>query len=252
MKIKNKKGKVELDYIIKISLLVVGFIIIVAFLVFKLNLGRESDKEICYNSVVLSSTPGVKFVTELDCKTNYLCISGGRKCKDINPTSTVKVNPNNKEEIIEAIADEMVDCWWMFGEGELNYLKISNKKIWGKNSCAICAIVRFDEKILNKGYKINYREFYDYLSENNKDKDMSYFAYLYYYSDFDEFISKGGSSYIDIDNNYILDDDEYVIVTGIKSSAIWGLAKKDVLILPSYLKSNQISLVKCDEYLTEA
>jgi len=249
MKIKNKKADVTTGQLVIIIILIMSFIVIVFFLV-RLGLGRESDKQICHESVVLKSTTK-GFVGYLDCKTNYLCISGGGKCEGINPTTTVKVNPNNKEEIMKAIADEMADCWWMFGEGKLNYLGIGEKGVWGKNSCAICSIVRFDEKILSKGYKISYREALEYLENINKG-DMTYFTYLYDSANVDEFIRRGGTFNIDLDNNYILDDDEYVIVTGIKSSAMWGLAKKDVFIFPSYLKSNQISKLECDEFITKA
>ena len=40
---------------------------------------------------------------------------------------------------MKAIADEMSDCWLQFGEGKSNYLGISDKNAWGKNSCAICS-----------------------------------------------------------------------------------------------------------------
>jgi len=256
MKIKIKKAEITTQKIVFLIILITSFAIIL-FLLFRLNLGETSNKEICRNSVVLKSKGGV-FTGKLDCKVNYMCISGGGKCEDINPTVTVKVDLNNKEEIIKAIADEMADCWWMFGEGKLDYLGFTEKGVLEKTTCAICSIIRFDNKILDKEYKISYREFYNYLNSTNNVGSISYLTYLFDSSTVDEFQEKSYLK-IDIDNNFILEDGKYAIVTGFKKGFKVEEFKdiftpiEEAYMYPYYVKSDQItSELKCDEFITKA
>src|SRR3989338_2930165 len=110
--IENKKGELTTTQLVTIVVLIVSFIIIL-FLIFRLNPGEQTNKEICHNSVVLKGkTSG--FAGSLDCRTNYLCISGGGDCQDAS-TSKIEVDASNKNEIMEAIAKEMADCRYMFG-----------------------------------------------------------------------------------------------------------------------------------------
>jgi hypothetical protein len=120
-----------------------------------LDLGATTDKEICHNSVVLRSK-AKNLVGELDCKTHYLCISGGGNCEEISPIETIKISLDEEEEIIKqeivkAIEDEIADCWWMFGEGKLSY-----GSFLGKFHCAICTIFKFDNKIQEEYPKIEF------------------------------------------------------------------------------------------------
>ncbi|MCK5043895.1 hypothetical protein KAR52_02750 [Candidatus Pacearchaeota archaeon] len=248
---KSKRGELTTQQIIMLIIIITSFVIIL-FLLFRLNLGETSNKEICHTSVVLKST-GKGLVGQLDCTTNYLCISGGGNCEGINPTITTKVNPNSKEEIMKVIADEMTDCWWMFGEGELNYLGLSDKIALGKTSCAICSIIKFDETILEKDYQISYREFYEYLNNLNKDKSQKYFTYLYDSHDVNKFQNEVSYLDVNLDEDLILGEDKYAIVTGVKSGAIWGFLKKDIFIYAYYLKSAEIDFeLECDEFVTKA
>lgn len=146
IKIKNKTGELTTQQLVTIIILIVSFGVIL-ILLFRLDLGEITNREICHNSVVLKSK-GENLVGKLDCKTDYLCISGGGECKDFNPTTTTEVDSNNKEEILKAIADERDNCWWMFGEGKLDYVGYSWKlDIIVGTHCAICSVVKFDEKI---------------------------------------------------------------------------------------------------------
>lgn len=251
--IKNRKAELTTKQLVMIIVLIVSFIIIL-FLLFRLNLGETTNKEVCHNSVVLKGKAGV-LAGSLDCRTNYLCISGGKDCEGISATSTIKIDldkEGTKNKTMKAIADEMADCWWMFGEGEINYLGISDKDISGKNTCAICSIVEFDERILSKTPKVTYREFYEYLNSLEKNGE-TYFSYLYNFIDLEEFQSDVSYLDIELDDDFILEDEKYAIVTGIKSSAIWGKLKKEIFIWPYYLKSEDIvSELKCDTFLTKA
>ena len=91
MKIKkSKKGELTTQQIVILIVVITSFVIIL-FLLFRLNLGETSNKEICHNSVVLKSK-GKGFIGKLDCKTSYVCISGGGDCEDISPSATIKID----------------------------------------------------------------------------------------------------------------------------------------------------------------
>ncbi len=254
MKIKkSKKGELTTQQIVILIIVITSFVIIL-FLLFRLNLGETSNKEICHNSVVLKSK-GEGLVGKLDCKTNYVCISGGGDCEDISPTATIKIDlskPNAKNETMKAIADEMADCWWMFGEGELNYVGAT---IGGGTNCAICSIVKFDNKILEKDYKISYREFYGYLNSISKDATKTYFTYLYNSYDVEKFQNEVSYLKIDLDKDFILNNEKYAVLTGVKKGAVWGAVIGDIFIYPYYLQSDEMSSKleeKCDDVITKA
>ena len=175
----KKKGELTTQQIVTIIILIVSFAVILFFLS-RLNLGETGNKQICHNSVLLKSkTAG--FGGRLDCRTSYLCISGGGKCETLNPTETIRVNPNKKSEIMEAIAKEMADCWWMFGEGKIDYVSAfdGETRIIKKNVvCGVCSIVEFDPIIQGKREEITYGELMEHL-EKNKRGEENYLKYLY-------------------------------------------------------------------------
>ena len=249
---KNCKGELTTQQIVILIIVITSFAIVL-FLLFRLNLGETSDKQICYNSVVLKSKGSLG--AKLDCKTNYVCISGGGKCEEITPTITIKVDINNKEEIMKAIADEMADCWWMFGEGKFNYL---GEDFGGKTSCAICSVIMFDNKILDlileKPFTITYREFYEYLNSIKKDETQTYFTYLYSSHDIDKFQNDISYLKINLDEDLILSDKTYNVVTGVKRGAVWNPFDSSIFVYSYYVRSSQMSKLEpsCTEYITEA
>ena len=238
MRIKKmqRKGEITTQQIVTVIILITSFVVIL-FLLFRLNLGETSDKEICHNSVVLSARGG--FNQNLDCKTNYLCISGGEDCERISATTTQKVNPDSKEEIMKVIADEMVDCWWMFGEGEFDYL---TPDVRGYH-CAICTILEFDEEIQDSHKEISYFEFYEYLRNTNKEDSISYLEYLYGVFELESLSELNDR--IDFDSEKIDLAERYVIVTGMNPNLI----RKDKFVHSWIVKSNEItSKTKCDVF----
>ena len=238
---KNKKGELTTQQLVVIIILIVSFIVIL-FLLFRLNLGETSTKEICHNSVVLKAKSGV-LAGPLDCRTNYLCISGGGKCEEISATATVKVDSNNKNETMKAIAEEMVDCWWMFGEGKIKY---AGGDLSSKTSCSICSIVEFEDTPL-----ISYKEFYNYLKTTQKTKSQTYLQYLY---------STGTLNEIENDfplEGYLTNNLEsaktYFILTGISKSVVWGVFGSEhfpVVILERIEENYE--KIGCDTFLTKS
>ena len=136
-KVNGKKGELTTQQLVVIIILILSFTVIL-FLLFRLNLGETTNKELCHNSVVLAGK-GSGFVGELDCTTTYVCISNGENCEDFSETINVEVK--TEEETIEAIQQEIDDCWWMFGEGKINY--VGSVSLPGYR-CAICSVIKFE------------------------------------------------------------------------------------------------------------
>ena len=156
----NKKGELTTHQLVGLIILIVSFAVIL-FLLFRLNLGETTNKEICHNSVIMKGKDiASKFVSgPLDCKTSYLCITGGGECEGINPSETKKIDlnkENSEEELIKVITDEIADCWWMFGEGKINYIGdwIDKPENLETHRCAICSIIKFDESIQESSIKL--------------------------------------------------------------------------------------------------
>jgi len=220
---KNRKAELTTQQIITLIILIVSFAIILIF-IFRLNLGGEAtNKEICHNSVLMKSKQS--FGGALDCRTSYVCISGGEKCEDFSATETVKVDLNKKDqngnslakdEVMKAIAKEMADCWWMFGEGKVDYV---DKSIWdkiigvfkGDKVCALCSRIKFSNDIKTEVGAITQDIFRDILASAEKSKGVSYLYYLY---------STNDKNKITYDVNL---KEEYYVLTGIAEE---GVSKK--------------------------
>jgi hypothetical protein len=146
----KKRGELTTQQIVMLIVLLASFVVLFLFLV-KVNFQDTSQKEICQSSVQLIGKAKTTFFSNIDCKIHYLCISGGGECKGFTSKDTAKISLNDaevaKKEIMKVIADEMADCWWMFGEGKVDY----SGGAWVKDSavCAVCTQFAFDEKIIN-------------------------------------------------------------------------------------------------------
>ena len=216
---RDKSGELSTQQLVTIIILIISFVVII-FLIWRLNLGEETQKEICHNSVVLIGK-GSGFVGNLDCKTNYVCISGGDECEGFSYDSKIKIDMTKQDpgkEIIDAIQKEVDDCWWMFGEGKIDYLKISEKGPLGKTNCAVCSVIKFDKKIQDKYTQM---QFENQLSTENK--------------------------------LLISTSEKYSIVTGVKSNVGFGVGSKELFIGPDIVKSGEInSQLKCDEFISKS
>lgn len=262
----NKKGELTTQQLVGIIILIISFVVIL-FFIFRLNLGETTDKEICHNSVVMKSQ-SVLGSGNLDCKTSYVCISGGDKCDNFNPSITRDIDMNQddlkiKNDIMKAIADEMADCWWMFGEGKVDYV---GGKLLGDRACALCSIIVFDKRIQNydglkEGFSLD--DFYKkYLVSHDKDNGHSYLYYLY---------GTNSAEEINFPGEMIKPENQYSILTGIrKENVIWKVfsfpyfytksffvdaegKKTETGSLPVRIidKQNMGSL-ECDEFVTKA
>jgi hypothetical protein len=143
----NRKGEMTTEQIVMIIVLIVSFLVILFFF-FRLNLGGTTNDEICHNSVVLrSKSAGI--AGGLTCKTDYVCISGGGSCTNLNAGTTISVTPTDKNAIMKVLADQMADCWYTYGEGKLDYLELNfgQQTVTGGSGCGVCSTIGFDNNI---------------------------------------------------------------------------------------------------------
>lgn len=172
----NKRGEITTQHIVILIVVIASFAIILFFLM-RLGLGEMTEKEICHNSVVARGSSVLPEESiPLNCHREYVCITEDGTCEKMTKPRKEKVD--NKEEVYSVLAEEMADCWWMFGEGEVNYVG----KDWFKNLyCSICSQIAFDnsmQDIFIEGV-INKADFYNYLATNNvSNKDETYLEYL--------------------------------------------------------------------------
>jgi len=223
LKVTSKKGEMTTQQIVTIIILVLSFSVIL-FLLFRLNLGDTTNEEICHNSVLLQESALKGGL--VDCRTSYLCISGEEDCVDFNYDK--KIDVKNKNEAMGIIADEMAKCWWMFGEGEVDYL---GEDLKGYH-CAICSIVKLSSDV----EEISYEELYNYMEINKTETEgPSYSEYLYKMSEADSLTPEGS----------ILSGEKYSIVTGLNPN--WPT--KDSIIYPMFVKSDEIKeKTECDVF----
>jgi hypothetical protein len=178
---KNIKGELSTQQIILLIILIVSFVVIL-FLLLRLNLGGESDKELCHNSVVMRGNSVASDSTfPLKCTRSYVCITEDGDCGGLLKPEKHKVK--TKEEIYDVLANEMADCWWMYGEGTLNYIGDGFTK---ENYCSICSQVLLHDSLNSiEGIqgKIDQDEFYNYLAVTEIEPGKTYAEYFFGTSD---------------------------------------------------------------------
>jgi len=206
----NKRGELTTAQIIGIILLVVSFAILLYFF-FKLNIGEGNDKQICQTSVMQRANPIIPDdVVPLQCKTTYVCISNDKgKCEESlsKPTATYKIKTS--EQTYQIIADEFADCWWMFGEGEVNY---AGKDTIPKLYCSLCSQIVFDKSMTNifPSGKFSQRNVYSYMARTKMTENQTYSEYIYGTNDLKEI--SNGLAFDDVDIKQ-----RYYIGTGMSS-----------------------------------
>lgn len=212
---KNKSGELTTQQIVMLIILITSFAIIL-FLLFRLNLGKETDKEICHNSVVMRGNSVLpKDAVSLNCKTNYVCITEDGTCEQMTKPEIKKVK--DETEVYEILANEMADCWWMFGEGKVDYI---GKDYLKKNLyCSICSQVAFDDSLKKEIFEaeeFDKKEFYKYLAKKKiPKKGITYFEYINGVKDFNSFEKSLLEENIDFGKINL--NNQYYVLMGITS-----------------------------------
>ena len=129
----NKRG-ISGEFLVGVIITLVGAGIL--FLVFpsiqKLFTGTI-DAESCHNSVLLRDT-AIKKAGVIGGQLSASLIP--LKCK----TEEIKITTTDTDKIKNQIANAMYDCWWMLGEGKINFLASG----WtGKNVCIFCSLYHY-------------------------------------------------------------------------------------------------------------
>jgi hypothetical protein len=218
----RKRGEMTTQQIVTLIVVIVSFAVILFFM-FRLNLGETTDEELCHNSVLTRGSAVVAAEAfPLKCHRKYICINNGGDCEGLTNPEIKEVR--SLDETYQVLADEMANCWWMFGEGRVNYV---GGDLTHNNYCSICSQIYFDdslktlEEIGDK--KISKDGFYKFLENNNIDKTNTYAEYLFGGNNLDaikkESLEKHGvGSFGDIEIG-----DQYFVIMGITSEVgLWN------------------------------
>jgi hypothetical protein len=218
----EKKGEITSQQIVMLVIVIASFAVLLFFF-FRLNLGNTTEEELCHNSVLTRGSAVVPTdAVPLNCHRQYVCITkAGGSCEGLTNPKRIEVNSLN--ETYKALAEQMANCWWMFGEGRVNYVGDDLKKNY---YCSICSQIYFDKSLKSiTGEEIDKNELYNYLRSNKIDNKNTYAEYLFGSTDVESIKSEnlkqtgvGSFGNIQIDNPYF-------VVTGIMSQAgflQWG------------------------------
>jgi len=144
-------------------------------------LRKTVDTEACRNSVILrGSLPLGADTVQLKCKTQDVCLSMGEDC-DITREDLVTIDVKDEAELTKEMVNLLWDCWWMMGEGKVDYISASLGS--SEPYCSICSKVYFDDKIQDK-YKeqggISYSLIYNYMQRVKvPERDESFLFSIY-------------------------------------------------------------------------
>jgi len=175
-----KKGELTTQQIVTLIILIASFAVILYF-IFNMGIGQEQDKELCHNSVLMRDNALIPDeAAPLNCKRQYVCISADKTCESMTDPVLHKVK--DKNETFEVLAQELADCWWMFGEGKVNY---AGKDLIQKWYCAQCAQISFDDsmKEIFPDEKFSEEELYQYLVDNKVPRTEESYAMYFYGTD---------------------------------------------------------------------
>jgi hypothetical protein len=242
----HKRGELTTKQLVTLIILIVSFIIVL-ILIFRLNLGETTNAELCRNSVALREQS--KIVSgPLDCKTSYVCISGGGNCQG-TISETIEVDLN-REAIMNATAEQMAECWWMFGEGKVKY---GGNWLSTNVHYALCSIIQFDSTIQAETSQITYSEFYGHLRTTQKSSSQTYLQYFYSTNNPNELED---SEYFGFDlSGFISTSGKYSVFTGIDNNLeAWFIGNDDNILNTFIIPTEETSsrLVENSEFITKA
>jgi hypothetical protein len=172
----NKKAELTTQQIVLLVILIASFAVLLLFL-FNLDLGKESDKELCHNSVITRGNALIPTeAVPLNCKRSYICLSFDGSCEKMTSPEIKEVE--TEQEVYQVLADELAECWWMFGEGKVNYV---GKETFENLYCSLCSQIAFDDSVkeIFPSGNFSYTDLKKYLLETKFEGDKSYYGYLY-------------------------------------------------------------------------
>jgi hypothetical protein len=186
---RNKTGDISAGTIVGVVLLIIGVGILLMFL-YRIQYSELADTEICRESVTLrAASLGATFkfaeLVPLNCKTSKICITNGGDCKNNFPGETIltkKVKTTNG--ISQAIADQVLNCWDMMGQGRLALVSEGVRETFGFGEagahCTICSRIALDKETLTKSpIDMDKADVYTYMATRTvTGKDFTYAQYI--------------------------------------------------------------------------
>jgi len=183
----QKRGELTSATLIPIIILVIGFIILLFFLVTVLDLGFQSKQEVCKLSVLTRATVSEsgQSLIPLKCETQKFCLNTrGDTCPQFEGFSDIESiklpskaeSAARKIEEISALA--MYDCWNMMGQGKLDLFSGSDKSFINnvivgqfitdeiKPTCVICSRLALAPDLINSPSILNQVNINRYMEEN--------------------------------------------------------------------------------------
>ncbi len=233
----KERGTISISMSIGIVLLVAALVIGILFYI-SWNPKESLDKRVCHTSVILrGSAPVGTEIIKLTCKTEKVCITAkkGEECeKGATYDSVIKVK--DEEELKKELIILMGECWWMMGEGKVDY---RSKGFYSYTYCGICDLVTFDKSIQeNIGIsQINYRDLLESMektklkdvdSESIPYKDESFLRYFFNVDSsqkvYDALVKAAEENGVtaNLNNVYLTPSQKYVLVTAMMKTGSWG------------------------------
>lgn len=184
----DKKGIAQTT-VVGVFLLIIGVGILLMFL-YRIQYSELADTEVCRESVTLrAASLGATYkfaeLVPLNCKTSKICITNGGECKSNFPGETIltkKVKTSN--DISKAIADQVLSCWDMMGQGRMTLVSegLAPKLGFGKVGahCTICSRIALDKETLNTNtLNMDEADVYSYMATRTvPGKDFTYAQYI--------------------------------------------------------------------------
>lgn len=207
----NKRGVTVQSTIIGIIIVIISAAVIFLFLK-AVPFQETIDKEACHNSVILRSQsligyePG-KQIVPLSCK-----------------TQDIKIETSSDDVIKQEIANQMYDCWWMLGEGKLDFMpdeglrdvqiNWENGIYTTKANCIICSTIKFGDNA--KGKQL---DLVNYIADTQvPSKNITYLEYFTQ--------QKGVTLPIGVEVNKVDTNNDYAIIfMNIKGGSYWNAIK---------------------------
>ncbi len=184
----GKRGVIEAEFLAKLTLALFGFGILI-FIWTQLAWSGGVDKKLCHESVIIRGTLPMltQEIVALKCKPENVCITagtGGKDCetmKDTKGVTTVKVT--STKDVEKVIANEVLECWRMMGEGKLSLFSQKLAQTYGFGlvapTCVICSRIGFNAgNLKDKGIDLTQINVENYMRSYIKSGENKTYATL--------------------------------------------------------------------------
>ena len=155
--------------LIGLILFALGFVILLMFFT-TFSWDSETNRQVCHQSIIWRATLSESDVlsSDLNCQTEKICI--GKECSDFKNAEDISYEkPDSVLELEAFLAEEIVACWSMTGEGKLSIFNPSLATRLGVSnniysSCILCSRIAFDSDYLSdKGIDLNELDLAGYM-----------------------------------------------------------------------------------------